>query len=172
MFLFKPVSIGVYWTYPNLPDAAHCLSGHRSCCSRRNPSPWIFCTAHPGAASPDVPSLCFLWPGKQRNIRLGRWTEKKNKVTKQRKQKLMRNSKPLKVQTTGKVVCWLEDDRIHFYRVWKTKYLFFDGHSHIRFDLAEGFHQEFWFIRRRGHFLWFVDPKVMLLAKLKKAILF
>lgn len=47
------------------------------------------------------------------------------------------------------------------------KYLFLDGHRHIRFDLAEGFHQELGLIGRLSQFLCFVNSKVMLLAKLK-----
>lgn len=56
----------------------------------------------------------------------------------------MRTSKPLEEQNIGKVVCWFKDDRIHFYSSMANKKpnLFLDGHSHVRFDLAERFHQE------------------------------
>lgn len=48
-----------------------------------------------------------------------------------------------------------------------VKYLFLHGYRHIRFDLAEGFHQELGLVGRLSQFLCFVDSKVMLLAKLK-----
>lgn len=90
-------------TYPGLPDAARCLSGRRSNCSRRSPSPWIFCTAHPGAASRDAPSPCSPWPGRQGNTGLGGWIEENDQATEQRKQKAVRTSKLLEVQKEGKV---------------------------------------------------------------------
>lgn len=88
LFLSKPVSIGVSWSSLSPLDAAHCLSGRTSCCSRRSRSPWISCTAHPAAASPVAPSLCFPWPGRQGNTGVGGWIEKSSEMTKQRKKTL------------------------------------------------------------------------------------
>lgn len=133
VFLSKPVSTGVNQTFQSLPGAARCLSGRRSCYSRRSLSPWIFCTAHQGAASPDVPSLCFLLPGRQGNTGLGEWIEKTDKLTMQRKKN--RDLKAFRSMKDGKGSVWVWRWR-HFQQMYRNKYLFLDGHSHIRFDLA------------------------------------
>lgn len=46
--------------------------------------------------------------------------------------------------------------------------LFLDGNSNIGFDLTQSLHQELGVIWRLGNFLWFVDPKVVLLTKLRE----
>lgn len=83
-FLSKPASTAARLISPQPPDAAHCLSGHRSCYSRKSPSPWIFCTAHRGAAAQGVPSPCSPWPGRQANTGLGGWVWQKDKATEEK----------------------------------------------------------------------------------------
>lgn len=166
MFPSSPVSIAVGWTSQSLPDAAHCWSGHRSCCSRRNPSPWIPCTARPAAASPGVPSLYFPWPGRQGNTGLGAWIEKSEKL---KKQIIWGLHSPKSAQGKNRSISpggWLDAFEYNH-----NKYLFLDGDSHIGFDLAEGLHQELGLIWGLDQFLWFIDSEVMLLTKLRICIM-
>lgn len=46
--------------------------------------------------------------------------------------------------------------------------LFLDGNSNIGLDLTQSLQQKLRLIWRLGNFLWFVDPKVVLLTKLKE----
>lgn len=46
--------------------------------------------------------------------------------------------------------------------------LFLAGNSNIGLDLTQGLQQKLRLIWRLGNFLWFVDPKVVLLTKLEK----